>query len=274
LVPVPTTDTANPGTEETLVFIERHVQGRSAGSGNAPELLPGTRSDGLARPLSSFRLLEVGCGKGHLAAALASKGLYVRGVDVSEEAIAETRARGIDCIQADFLAYEDKPFDILLFARSLHHISPVDLTVEKAAALLMLNGVLLVEDFGADRADAAALSWLAQKKSKAMSVGLCQNTDRHQEATSGSLEKWKSYYYEKHRIADSQIMLKAVQRVFSDVQVETAPYLYRYLLDIVGSGAAGLAFIQDALEEEKSLIAEDKIAAVGWRLACRRERRE
>jgi 2-polyprenyl-3-methyl-5-hydroxy-6-metoxy-1,4-benzoquinol methylase len=269
-----TTDIVHVATEETMAFIERHVQGRSIGSANVPELLQVTNFDGLSRSLSSFRLLEVGCGKGHLAAALASKGFCVRAVDVSEEAVAETRARGVDCVQADFLAYEDKPFDILLFARSLHHISPVDLAVAKAASLLVVNGMLLVEDFGADRADAAALAWLAEKKSKAMSVGLCQNTDRHQEATSGSLEKWKSYYHEKHRIADSETMLKATQRAFSQVQIETAPYLYRYLLDIVGSGAAGLAFVQDALEEEKLLIAEDKIAAVGWRLACSSELRE
>jgi 2-polyprenyl-3-methyl-5-hydroxy-6-metoxy-1,4-benzoquinol methylase len=267
-----TTDIVDLATAETLAFIERHLQMRANGASNATSNAVTVRTSedfaGISGGSDSLRLLEVGCGKGQLAAALAGKGLCVRAVDVSEEAVVAAKARGVDCLRADFLTYEDEPFDVLLFARSLHHISPLDLAVEKAAALLSNNGLILVEDFGADRADAAALVWLAQMKFKAVGAGLCGNTDRHQEAMSGSLEQWHHYYYQKHKIADSQTMFEAAQKSFAHAQVETAPYLYRYLLDIVKSDAAGIAFVQEALAEEKSLIAQDKIAAVGWRLSC------
>jgi 2-polyprenyl-3-methyl-5-hydroxy-6-metoxy-1,4-benzoquinol methylase len=264
-----TADIVDLATEETLAFVGRHLQmlldGPRSGLAKQPV---GSNSEELPEQSNFVRLLEVGCGKGHLAAALARTGLRVRALDSSEEAIAAAKARGVDCAQADFLTYDHESFDILLFARSLHHINPVDSALEKAAALLEDDGLLLVEDFGADRANTAAIAWLGQKKLEALAAGLCGNTDRHREVMSGSLEKWQSYYYEKHRIADSQTMLKAAQKSFSQVRIETAPYMYRYLLDIVGNDAAGLAFIQGVLEEEKLLIAENKIAAVGWRLSC------
>lgn len=240
------TDLFELATRESISFIE-------PGLGATPE---------------PFRLLEVGCGKGHLAAALARRGLSVLGIDLWEEAVAATRALGVDCIHGDFLMHEDEPFDCVFFGRSLHHVERLDLALDRVCALLKRDGMLLVEEFAYEQADQPSLSWLAEKRAQAQAAGLLENLERHAEATSGSLERWR-VSYQKHRIAESQTMLHAVRQVFSDVKVETAPYLYRYILDIVRADALGFSFLEAALAEEKSLIAAGRIKAIGWRLRCR-----
>jgi SAM-dependent methyltransferase len=47
------------------------------------------------------RLVDVGCGTGAFAAALAALGWTVTGVDVSEDMLRRARARGVDVVRAD-----------------------------------------------------------------------------------------------------------------------------------------------------------------------------
>jgi SAM-dependent methyltransferase len=61
----------------------------------------------------SGRLVDVGCGTGAYAAALAELGWTVTGVDVSEDMLRRARDRGVDVVQADAteLPFEDGSFD-------------------------------------------------------------------------------------------------------------------------------------------------------------------
>src|SRR5262245_48993099 len=65
-----------------------------------------------------LRGLEVGCGSGVLALRLLRTGVELTAIDVSEEQVAEARARGVPAVVSDFLAFEAEPFDALLFTRS------------------------------------------------------------------------------------------------------------------------------------------------------------
>jgi SAM-dependent methyltransferase len=59
------------------------------------------------------RLLDVGCGSGAFAAALAERGWHVTGVDISEDQLRLARSRGVDAVLADAgeLPFADASFD-------------------------------------------------------------------------------------------------------------------------------------------------------------------
>jgi 2-polyprenyl-3-methyl-5-hydroxy-6-metoxy-1,4-benzoquinol methylase len=74
------------------------------------------------------RVLELGCGPGHLCAEIARHGLEVVGVDLSARKVARARARhpGIDFRQQDILALPaDAAHDTVVLAEVLEHV-PVD----------------------------------------------------------------------------------------------------------------------------------------------------
>lgn len=75
------------------------------------------------------QVVEIGLGPGLDAAALASSGLDVRGVDLSREHVRLARERGIDAVvaPAQDLPYDDSSFDALWCASVLMHLPDDDL---------------------------------------------------------------------------------------------------------------------------------------------------
>jgi SAM-dependent methyltransferase len=70
------------------------------------------------------RALDVGCGRGDLAAALLARGWRVAGVEPSERAAAIARRRGIEVL-GDTLAtaaLDDESYDVVVFRHSLEHL--------------------------------------------------------------------------------------------------------------------------------------------------------
>ena len=50
-------------------------------------------------------VVDIGCGRGELLAALKAAGIPARGVDTNREMVAVARERGLEAVQADALAY-------------------------------------------------------------------------------------------------------------------------------------------------------------------------
>lgn len=82
-----------------------------------------------ARRLAPRTVLEVGCGEGHVLAALADAGLgaELRGVDLSPDAVATATARlggaaRVDLADARTLASDGATFDLVLMLEVLEHI--------------------------------------------------------------------------------------------------------------------------------------------------------
>jgi SAM-dependent methyltransferase len=96
---------------------------------------------GLIKELLPFGglVLDVGCGTGQLAAAIAAEGFDVFGVDLSASMVAKARARGLTGTYAGVttaLPFADNSFDLALTVATLHHLE----TPERVAATVSEMG--------------------------------------------------------------------------------------------------------------------------------------
>lgn len=109
------------------------------------------------------RLLDVGCGRGDLAATFMRHGWAVCGVEPSEAAAASAAAHGIDVHVGtlDDAPWEATSFDAIAMNHSLEHIPhPLD-ALERVHSLLRPGGVLAVSvpNFGSWQARAFGADW-------------------------------------------------------------------------------------------------------------------
>lgn len=99
-------------------------------------------------PVAGSRVLDVGCGGGILAEALARRGAQVTGIDLGEAALAVARLHGIEsgvavdyrCLSAEALAAaEPGAFDLVTCLEMLEHV-PDPAAVVRACAQLVKPG--------------------------------------------------------------------------------------------------------------------------------------
>jgi SAM-dependent methyltransferase len=100
--------------------------------------------DGLALP-APCAILDAGCGSGRTLDDLTGYG-DVRGVDVSREAVAATRARGHDAYRADVgdLPFADGSFDLVTCLDVVEHTPDDRRTLSELRRVTRPGGVLLV----------------------------------------------------------------------------------------------------------------------------------
>jgi SAM-dependent methyltransferase len=189
-----------------------------------------------AKPQAS--LLEVGCGDGELAKALQHHGFKVTAIDKRLEAVEASRKIGVPAIEVDFLEFEPgTTYDVILFSRSLHHIHPLDAAVQQAAKLLAKDGVLLLEDFGADWMDEHTAVWFFGLKAFLAASG--NPLKGHgPKLDSGQMPAhpehiWYEHHFTKHSLSTSKQMRESIQSHFVIASEERVPYLYRYFCDDV-----------------------------------------
>ena len=214
-----------------------------------------------------LRLLEVGCGNGELACALANCGVTVRAIDISADAVKNARNLGVDALEASIIGYTDELFDVVLFSRSLHHIHPLADAVKAARALLRANGLLVLEDFAAQSADEVATTWIYELKMLLMSGGILK-----EDAKAVPLEKplghWMHHHFNEHKVATGVELLETVAAEFGGVEHDFCPYLYRYLVRDLAVTDYGGKIAQSTLEWECRLIDSGAIPAIGLRVVA------
>jgi SAM-dependent methyltransferase len=177
-------------TNETLRFIERFLPRRPA------------------------TILDVGCGKGEVAAELHALGFTVTAIDVEPESVLLTRARGVNTKQVDFVKYdlEAVPFDVVYFGRSLHHIHPLTSAVERAHALLKPGGVLVAEELDLAAMNGVTAMWHYDTLALLEATGvLPRDPDEDAKKPHAPLERWRASHAHEPPLHDGAAIIAAIE---------------------------------------------------------------
>jgi 2-polyprenyl-3-methyl-5-hydroxy-6-metoxy-1,4-benzoquinol methylase len=141
-------------------------------------------------PQPPARVLEVGCGAGHLARRLAELGNDVTAIDPDAPEGAIFRKVSLE----DFA--EPGLFDAVVASRSLHHVPDVTAALTKIHDLLRAGGLLILNEFAWDQLNEVTARWyLAHVPEPASTSGFgtgsirCSGRERKHEALRAE-ESW------------------------------------------------------------------------------------
>jgi SAM-dependent methyltransferase len=189
-----------------------------------------------ALPAAPARVLEVGAGRGELAADMLAAGYDVVAIDP---------AGGPPPVRQLALVDVDGPagsFDAAVAVVSLHHVNPLPESLARLGYLVRPGGCLIVDEFDVERLDERAAAWWIEQ-------GLEQRRERpHNTATFA--EEMRAHLHPLARLAE------ALAPWFYVGEPVRGAYLHRWDLE------PGL---RDA---EEALIAAGRLPAVGARLVA------
>ena len=187
-------------------------------------------------PPPPTRVLEVGCGRGQLAQAIATSGHRVVAID--------PKAPAGELFQpVTFEEFDDaEPFEAVIASRSLHHIPDLPGALDKIARLLRPGGRVIVNEHAFDRFDEATARWYLARRA---AIGASSPPSPKQ-----CMAEWESDHAGLHGYA---AMRRELDSRYIGSFFTWRPYLYEEL----GSP------VTDA--EEQSLIDAGAIQATGFR---------
>jgi SAM-dependent methyltransferase len=183
---------------------------------------------------SPARVLEVGCGRGDLARALAASGHEVVAIDPDAPEGAIFQATSLE----EFT--EAGTFDAIVASRALHHIADLRAAVAKIAGLLRPEGRFMLDEHACDRLDEQTARWYLARRAAdpdaPRSLAACR-------------AEWEAEHRDLHGYA---AMRQELDRQFVERHFSWMPYLYRELEDVDE-------------EQERALIEDGMIQAMGFR---------
>lgn len=213
------------------------------------------------------RVLEVGCGQGHLAGLLAGAGCRVTAIDTDEQCAADARARGVEAIATgliEFAGATDRRFDAVVFVRSLHHIHPLDQAVSSAAGLLAPGGRLIVDDFDLGAPDEGTAAWFF---GLAGVLGALEEIDAPARGDGeAALAAWTREHTGEPLIHPGGLLRAALAGIGALKVDAPAPYLYRYFCARLGADERGGSVARAIHRHEVELVSAGLLRAVGLRL--------
>jgi SAM-dependent methyltransferase len=192
----------------------------------------------VAEPLA--RILEVGCGRGEAALALAERGYEVTASDPEAPDGPIFRRVSLE----DFS--DERGFDAVIAAASLHHLHDLREGLDKIASLLPADGPLVIEEFARERITGATAHWYYAQRRALVEAG------RAESEVPDTFDEWERRSLDDRAHLHSVATIRAeLEPRFAERLLEWRPFLYSWRLD-------------DTLEPlERRLIDEDAIAATG-----------
>jgi hypothetical protein len=193
-------------------------------------------------PPPPVRVLEVGCGeRGGITPALVAAGYDAHAVD--PRAPEGERFR---CV--DFQELQDERYEAVVAERVLHHVHPLEASLDRLASLAPL---LVVDEFAWDRIDEPTREWYEAQHRALRASGADPTGPR-------DIAEWRARWTDLH---PSEVLLRELRVRFSERLYEPRPYLYRWLGGPVSA------------ELESALIAGAAIEPIGFRwVGATRER--
>ena len=187
-------------------------------------------------PAAPARVLEVGCGRGDLARAVARLGYQVSAIDPRAPVGTIFHAVSLE----EFA--DPGPFDAVVANLALHHIPDLSGALGKIERLLRSGGRLIVNEHAWDRLDEPTARWYLEQRA-ATDADAPRSVDQ-------CLAEWTADHAGLH---GSAAMLSELEQRFEERFFAWRPYLNREL--------------GDAIDErvERDLIETGAIQATGFR---------
>ena len=212
---------------------------------------------------NNVRILEVGCGAGDFSYELMKTGAQLTACDTNEKAVLSCKDKGVSAIHADFLSIKGELFDVILFTRSLHHIHKLKEAIEHSNSLLVLDGMIIIEDFDLNMIDTNTARWYYDIRSI---VSVCTNNKKPSEFVKDPIQTWIDDHNHTPPLNSGDEMIKTVQDRFDIVSIERNPYLYRSICGRLNSFNDSYRITAKILEIESGLISEQDILPTGLRI--------
>lgn len=214
------------------------------------------------------RVIEVGCGAGHVAQALQGRGYRVVGLDADSETVASANERGAHVVLATWPEFDSEPVDAITFTRSLHHIEDLPRALQKARDTLRPHGKLLIEDFAFDVVDQRTITWLVNvvRGQTLVNIG-ASDFLTHLIAAEDPAVFWRRHH-EEHGVHSIEAIHRSIAERFIINDTAPAAYLYRYLIPALPATTNAAVFLQQVVRDELQRGHAGQIELIGRRIVA------
>jgi SAM-dependent methyltransferase len=223
------------------------------------------------------RVLDMGCGLGHVALELARAGHDVTAVDSEEESVVlATRAAETDPFRrergalsyrvAEFSGdFEDEVrYDRVVLSRVVHHINDPAAAVARTADLLRPGGRVVVVEFAHDRLGPAAARWIARSRRELARSRLWPQavSGSLAEETEAVVRQWRTDH-EDEGLNPYRAMLDPLRRRFTLRRLRWQPYLFWDLaVELRAPRDREGAAARELRDEEAALLRQRRVRGV------------